>query len=90
MPDKKHGSSPKNIKLNDKENDIQTSNYNKETKELPTEIIDAINNHDLTEVQWSLLSLIIAMLSNNIDKDERRIGFDYIFGDKFGHMGFNV
>lgn len=51
MPDKKHGSSPKNIKLNDKENDIQTSNYNKETKELPTEIIDAINNHDLTEVQ---------------------------------------
>ena len=40
----------------------------KETKELTKEIIEVINNRDLTEVQINLLSLIIAMPSITLTK----------------------
>ena len=46
----------------------ETKENPKETKELPKEIIDAINNRDLTEVQCNLLSLIIAMPSITLSK----------------------
>ena len=56
-------------------NNIQPGDYNKgtkenpkETKELPKEIIDAINNRDLTEVQRNLLFLIIAIPSITLVK----------------------
>ena len=62
-------------KSTDKESYIQTSDYDKETKEnpketkeLPKEIIVAINNHDLTKIQCDLLSLIIAMPSITLSK----------------------
>ena len=40
----------------------------KETKELPKEIIEAINNRDLTEVQRNLLFLIITIPSITLVK----------------------
>lgn len=46
----------------------ETKENPKETKELPKEIIDAINNRDLTEVQCNLLFLIIAMPSITLSK----------------------
>lgn len=51
-----------------KGNNIQTGDYNKETKENPKEIVEAINNRDLTEVQRNLLSLIIAIPSITLVK----------------------
>lgn len=46
----------------------ETKENPKETKELPKEIIDAINNRNLTEVQCNLLFLIIAMPSITLSK----------------------
>lgn len=56
------------IKSSVNEKDIQTGDHAKETKENPKEIIEAINNHNLTEVQCKLLSLIIAMPSITLSK----------------------
>lgn len=56
------------IKSNGKGDDIHAGNHDRETKELPKEIIDAINNRGLTEVQCNLLSLIISMPSITLTK----------------------
>lgn len=63
------------IKSSGDENSIQTGYYAKEakenpkeTKELPKEIIDAINNRGLTDIQCNLLSLIITMPSITLSK----------------------
>ena len=56
------------IKSSGDENSIQTGYYAKEAKENPKEIIDAINNRGLTDVQCNLLSLIITMPSITLSK----------------------